>query len=188
MKDAAWGWPSVAGWPISSGEPCPSRASRAKAVSSGWICRFPWRTIPMTSGHTGDSNDNTVSRKRILLADPSEASGMVTALMLARAGFEVETVTGGLEALRLARLHRFDAMVIDMALPDMNGDHDGQGAAATAPVSTARSRSWRSRAALDAYDDQRCLAAGATDLMVKPFRKSNLLERLERLVRTASEP
>jgi PAS domain S-box-containing protein len=137
--------------------------------------------------HSGESNDNTVARKRILLADPSEASGMVTALMLTRAGFEVETVTGGLEALRLARLHRFDAVVIDMALPDMNGimtvkalrrlpQLDG-----SVPILAITGN-------LDAYDDQRRLAAGATDLMVKPFRKSHLLGRLERLVRTASEP
>lgn len=137
--------------------------------------------------HIAESNDNTVSRKRILLADPSEASGMVTALMLTRAGFEVETVTGGLDALRLARLRRFDAMVIDMALPDVNG---------IITVKALRRLPQLDRSVpilaitgtLDSYDDQRSLAAGVTDLMVKPFRKSHLLGRLEQLVRTASEP
>jgi PAS domain S-box-containing protein len=137
--------------------------------------------------HIGDSNDSTVSRKRILLADPSEASGMVTALMLTRAGFEVETVTGGLEALRLARLHRFDAMVIDMALPDMNGIMPVK-ALRRLPQLDGSVPILAITGTLDPYDDQRRLAAGATDLMVKPFRKSNLLSRLERLVRTASEP
>ena len=119
-------------------------------------------------------------KKRILLADPGEASGMVTALMLTRAGFEVETVAGGLEALRLAKLHRFDAMVIDMALPDMNGVLTVKalrrlpGPNGSVPIVAITE-------AQDAYNDQRSLAAGVTDLMVKPFRKSNLLERLERL-------
>ncbi len=137
--------------------------------------------------HSGESNDNTVSRKRILLADPSEASGMVTALMLTRAGFEVETVTGGLDALRLARLHRFDAMVIDMALPDMNGIMTVK-ALRRLPQLDRSVPILAITGTLDAYDDQRRLAAGATDLMVKPFRKSHLLGRLEQLVRTASEP
>jgi two-component system, sensor histidine kinase len=39
----------------------------------------------------------------------------------------------------------------------------------------------------DAYNDHRSLAAGVTDLMIKPFRKSNLLERLERFVYAATE-
>ena len=30
-------------------------------------------------------------------------------------------MAGGLEALRVAKLRQFDAVVIDMALPDMNG-------------------------------------------------------------------
>jgi PAS domain S-box-containing protein len=137
--------------------------------------------------HIGNSNDSTVARKRILLADPSEASGMVTALMLTRAGFEVETVTGGLEALRLARLHRFDAMVIDMALPDMDGIMTVK-ALRRLPQLDGSVPILAITGTLDAYEDQRQLAAGATDLMVKPFRKSNLLGRLERLVRTASEP
>jgi CheY-like chemotaxis protein len=112
---------------------------------------------------------------------------MVTALMLTRAGFEVETVTGGLEALRLARLHRFDAMVIDMALPDMDGIMTVK-ALRRLPQLDGSVPILAITGTLDAYEDQRQLAAGATDLMVKPFRKSNLLGRLERLVRTASEP
>jgi signal transduction histidine kinase/CheY-like chemotaxis protein len=132
----------------------------------------------------GDSDDSTFARKRILLADPSEASGMVTALMLTRAGFEVETVTGGLEALRLARQHRFDAMVIDMALPDMNGIMTVK-ALRRLPQIDGSVPILAITGTLDAYEDQRRLAAGATDLMVKPFRKSNLLGRLELLVRTA---
>jgi PAS domain S-box-containing protein len=137
--------------------------------------------------HSGESNDNTVSRKRILLADPSEASGMVTALMLTSAGFEVETVTGGLDALRLARLRRFDAMVIDLALPDMNGIMTVK-ALRRLPQLDRSVPILAITGTLDAYDDQRRLAAGATDLMVKPFRKSHLLGRLKQLVRTASDP
>ena len=143
--------------------------------------------LHMDDPHIGGSIDGTLSRKRILLADPSQASGMVTALMLTRAGFEVETVSGGVEALRLARLHRFDAMVIDMALPDMDGIMTVK-ALRRLPQLDGSVPILAITGTLDAYDNQRRLAAGATDLMVKPFRKSNLLGRLERLVRTANEP
>jgi CheY-like chemotaxis protein len=128
----------------------------------------------------------TSAKKRILLADPGEASGMVTALILARAGFDVETVTGGLEALRVAKLRRFDAMVIDMDLPDMNGVLTVKalrrlaGPNGSVPIVAITE-------AQDVYNDQRSLAAGVTDLMVKPFRKSNLLERLERFIHAMAE-
>jgi PAS domain S-box-containing protein len=120
-------------------------------------------------------------KKRILLADPGEASGMVTALMLTRAGFNVETVAGGLEALRVAKLRQFDAVVIDMTLPDMSGTLTVKalrrlpGPNGSVPIVAITG-------APDAYDDQRFLTAGVTDVIVKPFRKNNLLDRLERFV------
>jgi signal transduction histidine kinase/ActR/RegA family two-component response regulator len=136
-------------------------------------------------GDTWPSDLETSLKKRILLADPGEASGMVTAMMLARAGFEVETVTGGLEALRVAKLRRFDAMVMDMALPDMNGVMTVKalrrlpgpnGSVPIVAITEAR----------DVYDEQHSLAAGVTDLMVKPFRKNNLLEKLGRFFQSNS--
>jgi PAS domain S-box-containing protein len=132
------------------------------------------------------ASPETSLTKRILLVDPGEASGMVTAMMLARAGFEVETVACGLEALRVAKLRRFDAMVIDMALPDINGVMTVKalrrlpGPNGSAPIVAITEVG-------DVHDDQRSLAAGVTDLMVKPFRKSNLLERLERYVHAMVE-
>jgi CheY-like chemotaxis protein len=39
---------------------------------------------------------------------------------------------------------------------------------------------------LDAYDDQRFLAAGITDLLIKPFSRSDLLDRLEHLIGSAA--
>jgi CheY-like chemotaxis protein len=137
-------------------------------------------------GDLRPANSETSAKKRILLADPGEASGMVTALMLSRAGFEVETVAGGLEALRVAKLRRFDAMVIDMDLPDMNGVLTVKalrrlaGPNGSVPIVALTE-------AQDVYNDQRSLAAGVTDLMVKPFRKSNLLERLERFIHAMAE-
>jgi signal transduction histidine kinase/ActR/RegA family two-component response regulator len=117
-------------------------------------------------------------KKRILLVDPGEASGMVTSLMLSRAGFEVEAVKEGMEALRLAKLERFDAMVIDMQMPDINGVLIVKALrhlAGSIPIIAITG-------APNACDDQRGLAAGVTELLVKPFRKNNLLDRLERLV------
>jgi CheY-like chemotaxis protein len=77
-------------------------------------------------------------------------------------------------------------MVIDMALLDMNGIMTVK-ALRRLPQLDRSVPILAITGALDAYDDQRCFAAGATDLMGKPFRKSSLLGRLERLVRTASE-
>jgi PAS domain S-box-containing protein len=145
-------------------------------------------SLPVAN-HSDDirpAGSETSLKKRILLIDPGEASGMVTAMMVARAGFEVETVAGGLEALRVAKLRRFDAMVIDMALPDINGVMTVKalrrlpGPNGSAPILAITE-------AQDVHNNQRSLAAGVTDLMVKPFRKSNLLERLERYVHSTVE-
>ena len=72
-------------------------------------------------------------------------------------------------------------MVIDMQMPDINGVLIVKAlrhlAGFTGPVPIVAITS-----APNACDDQRCLAAGVTELLVKPFRKNNLLDRLERLV------
>jgi signal transduction histidine kinase len=136
-------------------------------------------------GNIGRPETGPAPKGRILLADPGEASRMLTTLMLVRAGFEVETATGGLELLRAANLRRFDAVVMDMDLPDMSGVMTVKtmrklpGSKGSVPIVSLTD-------SLDAYDDQRFLAAGITDLLIKPFSRSDLLDRLEHLIGSAA--
>lgn len=57
----------------------------------------------------------------ILLIDDDEVSRYVIGGELAKLGYRVNEARGGREALRLMEQHRPDAIILDIAMPEMNG-------------------------------------------------------------------
>ncbi len=62
------------------------------------------------------------SKRRILVVDDEPAVAQVIELMLRFEGHEVEIVTSGADALTALEYSAFDVIVLDYAMPDMNGD------------------------------------------------------------------
>jgi CheY-like chemotaxis protein len=58
---------------------------------------------------------------RVLVVDDMAAVRDLVAELLGRAGYEVETAATAQEALQLARLVRWDGLVLDVDLPDLDG-------------------------------------------------------------------
>jgi len=63
-----------------------------------------------------------VENKRILLVDDEEEALVHLKKILERAKFNVITTTKGIEALNLAKLHHPDLIILDVFLPDLEGD------------------------------------------------------------------
>jgi PAS domain S-box-containing protein len=111
---------------------------------------------------------------RLLLAEDSEASQMVAAAFLRRAGYTVDLVRDGAEAVTAARSRAYDCILMDVRMPGL----DGFGA-------TAQIRAWPGEAgrvpilALTASampgDAARCLAAGMDAHLAKPVDRARLL-------------
>ncbi len=118
--------------------------------------------------------------RKILVVEDEESIREVVALNLRMAGYEVTEAGSAEQALGLfASGARFDVAVLDIMLPGMNGfslcetirrDHDGLGIIML------------SAKAMEA-DKIRGLSIGADDYMTKPFSVSELLARVEALVR-----
>jgi len=101
---------------------------------------------------------------------------------LAAAGFRVTPVGDGEEALAHARLDRFDAIVLDVMLPGLDGFE---------VVRSLRARDdWTPVLLLTARDAVRDrvsgLDGGADDYLVKPFAFAELASRLRALTRRGS--
>jgi len=103
---------------------------------------------------------------------------------LARCGFAVDAVSHGDEALAAAAATRYDALILDLGLPDIDGLEvlerlrAGLGAQLPALIITAR----------DAVGDRvRGLDAGADDYIVKPFDFVELEARLRAVLRRSGE-
>ncbi|MET0207419.1 MAG: ATP-binding protein [Burkholderiaceae bacterium] len=123
----------------------------------------PVRPLPQLSGH-------------VLLVDDSPVNLLVATTMLQRCGLTVEPAEHGLEALEKLRAQRFDLVLMDCQMPEM----DGFTATTTWRQEEARRLLARTPVvALTASavndDRHRCLASGMDDYLVKPFEIEDLL-------------
>ena len=96
-------------------------------------------------------------------------------------GFAIDTATNGVDGLHLAREHPYDAIVLDIMLPEMNG---------YVVCSTLRDEdNWTPILMLTAkqgeLDDAEGLETGADDYLTKPFSFVVLVARLRALLRRA---
>jgi two-component system, OmpR family, response regulator len=118
----------------------------------------------------------------LLIEDDSETAKEVTAELI-DSGFEVEWASNGNEGLDKARSLGPDAMIVDRLLPGMDGlaviealrkDHVGM------PVLVL--------SALSAVDDRvRGLRGGGDDYLTKPFAITELVARIEALLRRPAD-
>lgn len=98
---------------------------------------------------------------------------------LEQAGYAVDEAADGVEALHLGATEPYDAIVLDLGLPLLDGltvlqRWRSQGQATPVLILTARD-SWHEKVA--------GIDAGADDYLAKPFHTAELLARLRALVR-----
>ncbi len=98
---------------------------------------------------------------------------------LSEAGYAVDAVADGEQALWMAAENPYDAIILDLMLPDIDGFEvcsriRGQGCWSPVLMLTAR---------VDVDDRVRGLDAGADDYLTKPFAFEELLARLRSLTR-----
>lgn len=122
---------------------------------------------------------------RILVADDNEINRQVAQRMLERLGCSVHSACNGMEVVEMARKLRYDLILMDCQMPEMDGYH------ATARI--RESEVQRSRVpiiALTAHamqgEREKCVAAGMDDFLSKPIRPQALRETLERWLGTVA--
>jgi CheY-like chemotaxis protein/GAF domain-containing protein len=115
---------------------------------------------------------------RILLADHDERVRRSAHAILGRLGCVVETAGDGQEALTMARLSAYDAILVDIRLPDLNGYEMFQRLRQVQP---------RARVILMTaygYDPSHAIVKsrqeGLKSVLYKPFRIDQLIEVLEK--------
>ena len=119
---------------------------------------------------------------RILVVDDEPQILRGLKVILRNAGFDVSTAETKQEALDAMAVHRPDAMVLDLVLPD------GSGVDVCTEV-----RRWSELPILvlsavgDEREKVRALDAGADDYVTKPFGTDELLARLRALLRRTAE-
>jgi two-component system, OmpR family, response regulator MprA len=119
---------------------------------------------------------------RVLIADDDRAIRESLARALELEGYGVTVVVDGVEALTHARRDNFDALVLDVMMPGV----DGLGVCRVLRADGDHTPVLMLTARVETTDRVAGLDAGADDYLPKPFELDELLARLRALLRRAS--
>ena len=114
------------------------------------------------------------SAVRVLLVEDNKVNLLVGLGMLARLGCSVQTASTGREAVELLAAERYDLVLMDCQMPDMDG-YEATAAIRAHEVPGGRRTPIVALTANAVEGDRdRCLAAGMDDYLAKPFRLDDL--------------
>ena len=120
-----------------------------------------------------------MAKARILIVEDEPNIVESLSFILGRAGFEVDTISDGAEALERLRRKSFSALVLDIMLPGMNGLDElkairSDNALSSLPVMVLTAKG-------QASDRRAAEAIGADAFVTKPFSNAEVVERVSRL-------
>jgi CheY-like chemotaxis protein len=121
--------------------------------------------------------DGAAAHYTVLVADDNEVAQRLCRRVLEKAGHKVLTASDGQEAVNLALANSPDMILMDVAMPGMDGLEAMRQIKAEKPSMTIVIASAHSMAS----DRERFLAAGADEVLSKPFKLTELTGCVDRL-------
>jgi DNA-binding response OmpR family regulator len=122
---------------------------------------------------------------RVLLVEDEPDISLIARAALLRAGFHVTTATTGVEALAAAAAERFDLILLDWMLPELDG-FETCGRLKAHPQTASIPVIFLTAKRNDA-DQARCIAAGALGWIGKPFNPLELGNQVKAIWQAAAE-
>ncbi|MBS0359187.1 MAG: response regulator [Proteobacteria bacterium] len=110
---------------------------------------------------------------RILVVEDNPANLMLMTVLIERIGALAITASDGREGVRLAKEHKFDLILLDLQMPNMNG-LDATKIIRTEPGKNKNTPIIVVSAYLTEYDKSSLISAGVSDALIKPFDEKQL--------------
>jgi len=114
----------------------------------------------------------------VLVVDDNEDIREIIAIILSRSGVQCQLAKNGVEAIERVKQCRFDAVVTDIEMPEMDGivlTRELQKHFSELPVMIMTGKS-------DGRYKEMALRAGAMEFVNKPFNVSDFVTRLQRIL------
>lgn len=120
--------------------------------------------------------------KQLLIIDDDEQIREISAEYLRNNGFTVHTAANGVLALQLCFTHEFDCILLDLMMPQMNGEEFMSAFRATknTPIIINSAR-------IDEDDKIHFLELGADDYIIKPTNLRELVARINAVIRRTTQ-
>ena len=141
------------------------------------------RSVLKPTEATGGQFDALLGQRlplRILLAEDNTVNQKLALRLLERMGYRADVVANGLEVLEALQRQRYDVILMDVQMPDMDGleasrtIHESQPADEHPRIVAVTANAMQG-------DREECLAAGMDDYLTKPIQIKALQEALERV-------
>jgi CheY-like chemotaxis protein len=132
---------------------------------------------------TGSQFDALLGRRlplRLLLAEDNTVNQKLALRLLERMGYRADVVANGPEVLEALQRQRYDVILMDVQMPEMDGLEASRAIHERWPTEQ-RPRIIAMTANAMQGDREECLAAGMDDYLTKPIQIEVLQEALERI-------
>ena len=153
------------------------KAQAARTASDG-ARGFEGRLAPLVTRH---SLREARRNLRILLAEDNVVNQMLASRLLEKYGYSVVVASNGRQTLEALEKQKFDLVVMDVSMPDM----DGFEATAAIRAKEEATGTHIPIIAMTAHamkgDRERCLAAGMDAYVSKPIQAKELFEAISAL-------
>jgi two-component system sensor histidine kinase/response regulator len=122
---------------------------------------------------------------RVLLAEDNVVNQMLASTLLRKRGHTVDIVGNGTQAIAALAAQRFDVILMDVQMPEMDGfeataairDHE-RGSGQHIPIIAMTAHAMKG-------DRQRCIDAGMDGYVAKPITAQELFQAIDKLVTSA---
>lgn len=175
----------LSGWAPGSGSGHWSQSGRVVHLRTP-VCETELRLAVARSGNHASSSLHSLAeatlgqspKRRILVAEDNSINQVVVRRMIEKLGYSLKMTADGRAAVEAALEERFDLILMDCQMPEMDGFR------ATAAIRAAEPPGRRApiiaiTAHASADDEQACLSAGMDDYLAKPLMLNALAAKLE---------
>ncbi len=130
----------------------------------------------LPSASTAPFPQETFQPLRLLLAEDNEINLKLAAILLRRLGFEPDSVINGAQAVEAARTGRYDVILMDYQMPEMDGPSATRQIRKEEAEDVDRPRAWIVAVTANVMEEDRKVAsdAGMDDYLTKPLRSEEL--------------
>jgi CheY-like chemotaxis protein/HPt (histidine-containing phosphotransfer) domain-containing protein len=140
-----------------------------------------WLVVPLARAAPAGAEPGSAPLGRVLVVEDNRINQRVAVAMLETLGYAADTVENGLEALEACEKTRYDAILMDCQMPEMDGFRataflrEREGSSRHTPIIAVT-------ASVRAQDREQCLSAGMDDHLAKPVALETLADTLRRWI------